>query len=149
MQRLNFPEFQFRLKKTKEDLTLIFDETRKKWLQLTPEEWVRQHWISFLTQELGTPNQLIATEVGTNINTRKKRSDVLVYKDNKVILIIECKRSTVTISQKTLDQILVYNKNYFSKYLVLSNGINHKFFMVNYDEKKITELNELPSYKKM
>ncbi|MFT6716536.1 MAG: hypothetical protein ACJA0Q_001180 [Saprospiraceae bacterium] len=149
MQRLNFPKFQFRLKKTKDDLTLIFDEIRKKWLQLTPEEWVRQHWISFLTQELGTPNQLIATEVGININTRKKRSDVLVYKDSKVILIIECKRSAVAISQKTLDQILIYNKNYFSKYLVLSNGISHKFFMINYDEKKITELNELPSYIKM
>lgn len=146
MQKLNFPKYHFRLKKSSDDLTLIFDETRKKWLQLTPEEWVRQHWVSFLSDELKAPKPLIATEVGTKINTRKKRSDIIVYKDSKVILIVECKRSSVPINQKTLDQILVYNKNYFSKYLVLSNGISHKIFEVDYDNQKITELNELPMY---
>ena len=92
------------------------------------------------------PKPLISTEVGIKVNARNKRSDILVYKENKVILIVECKRSTVPINQKTLDQILIYNKKYFSKYLVLSNGISHKFFMVDYDEKKIVELNELPAY---
>ena len=146
MQQLNFPKYNFRLKKSTEDLTLIFDETRKKWLQLTPEEWVRQHWIQFLTEQTNVPKSLIATEVGIKVNTKNKRSDILVYRENKVILIVECKRSTVPINQKTLDQILIYNKKYFAKYLVLSNGISHKFFMVDYHEKKIEEINELPTY---
>ncbi|MFT6747163.1 MAG: hypothetical protein ACJAZ2_001511, partial [Glaciecola sp.] len=111
MQSLNFPKYNFRLKK-KEDVTFIFDVTRTKWLQLTPEEWIRQHWIHFLIDEIKAPIPLIATEIETKINTRKKRSDILVYKDNVVKIIVECKRSNVTINQKTLDQILVYNKSY-------------------------------------
>jgi hypothetical protein len=146
MEQLNFPKYDFRLKKSADASTLIFDESRKKWLQLTPEEWVRQHWIKFLADHKKVPNQLIATEIGITVNDRKKRSDIIVYKNRKIILIVECKRSTVTINQKTLNQILVYNKQYFSKYLILSNGISHKYFMVDYLEKKISEINELPSY---
>jgi hypothetical protein len=149
MQTLNFPKYDFRLKKSREGATLIFDESRKKWLQLTPEEWVRQHWINFLHQDTLTPISMIATEVGTRVNTRNKRSDILVYKNDKVIMIVECKRFSVPINQKTLDQILIYNKNYFAKYLVLSNGISHKFFKVDYEQKNVLELIKLPSYKNL
>jgi len=149
MQTLNFPKYDFRLKKSDEGITFIFDETRKKWLQLTPEEWVRQHWINFLQQESTTPISMIATEVAVKINARNKRSDILVYKNDKVVMIIECKRPSVPINQKTLDQILIYNKNYFAKYLVLSNGISHKIFTVDYENKSVLELTKLPSYKNL
>lgn len=149
MQKLNFPKYNFRLKKSNDDFTYIFDETRKKWLQLTPEEWVRQHWIYYLIEQKGIPKPLISCEVSTKINSRKKRSDILVYKDSKVQIIVECKRPNVQIDQKTLNQILMYNKSYFAKYLVLSNGVQHKYFIVDYDAQTVNETHELPDYKQL
>lgn len=146
MESLNFPRYQFRLKRSTDDSPLIFDETRKKWLHLTPEEWVRQHWIKFLEQEIKVPKGFISSETGLKINNLNKRTDLLVYKNNSVFLIIECKRPTVPITEKTLNQIIMYNKKYLAQYLVLSNGTNHKYFKINYEEKKIIEVLSLPNY---
>jgi hypothetical protein len=149
MKKLNFPKYHFRFKKTTDDTPLIFDEVRKKWLQMTPEEWVRQHWIQYLTKDLHVPQTLIGAEIGITVNTRKKRSDIIVYKNEQVILIVECKRSSVKINHKTLNQILLYNKNYQAKYLVLSNGVLHKFFVVDYERHEILEIQNLPEFKNM
>ena len=148
MQKLNFPTYNFRLRKNKEDLVEIFDPTRKKWLILTPEEWVRQHWIRFLTIELAVPIALIGAETGLKIGERNKRSDVLVFKNGSPILLVECKSHSIPINQAVLNQIISYNSQYQCKFLVLSNGINHKLFEVDYKNSKLNEINELNNFEK-
>ena len=128
LPRLKFPEYKFRFRKNPENKTLIFDELRKKWMVLTPEEWVRQNTIRFLTGELKFPETVFKVETGLQINRRDKRSDILVYKNGQPILLVECKAPEVTIDASVLDQALVYNQEYKAPYLLLTNGLNHLLF---------------------
>ena len=102
----------------------IFCEWRKKWVRLTPEEWVRQQLLHRLVQELGYPAPLIAVEKAITVGEAKKRCDAVVYDAAlKPLMIIECKAETVALTQKTLDQAITYNRKLNVPHLLLYNGI--------------------------
>ena len=146
MQKLNLPSFQFKLKSS-ENKQLIFDIIRKKYVVLTPEEWVRQNLIHFLIKEKNYPISLISCEKQLLVNKLKKRFDLLIYGPNGApILIIECKSPKVKISQDTFDQIARYNMELKSEFLVVSNGIIHYSCKVNHEDQSYIFLEEIPKY---
>lgn len=99
---------------------------RKKYVALTPEEWVRQHWIAFLVRFKNYPKSLIAVEAGLHYNQMSKRADIVVYnRVGEVYLIVEVKAPTVKLDQDVLNQIAAYHKSMPAKFLVISNGIKH------------------------
>ena len=146
MQKLNFPDYSFRFKNS-ENKVSIFDEIRKKFILLTPEEWVRQHTIQFLLQEKKYPKSYINVEKTITINGTKKRYDLVVFKPNgELFLLVECKAPEVTITQHTFDQIARYNLKLNADYLMVTNGLNHYFCEMNLEEEKYIFLKELPEY---
>lgn len=146
MKALSFPKYPIKLKK-KDDSTLqIFDEVRKKWLQLTPEEWVRQHWIHHLISELKVPISMILVENQFKLDKRIKRTDITVWKNGKNHLIIECKAADIPISENTLSQILNYQRYHQATYLILSNGIQHFYFFVDPIAASIRAIEHIPNY---
>ena len=125
MQKLNLPSYQFKLKNS-ENKQLIFDIIRKKYVVLTPEEWVRQNFIHFLIYEKKYPISLIAIEKQLTINQLKKRFDALVFNtDGKPHILIECKAPSIKISQNTFDQIARYNIKIKANFLIITNGLTH------------------------
>ena len=146
MQQLNFPAYPFRFK-NRENKVHIFDQIRKKFIQLQPEEWVRQHVVSFLISEKTYPKSLINVEKELIINTLKKRYDVLVYHtDGSIALIVECKAPSVKITQTTFDQIARYNLTVKAKFLMVTNGIDHYFCKMDYEQEKYIFLKDIPAY---
>ena len=144
---LNLPTHPFKITK-KDQLYFIFDEIRKKHLVLTPEEWVRQHFISFLLKEKNFPPALLLIEGGLNLNQTKKRSDILVHNSNgEKIMVIECKAPSVPISQATFDQAARYNSVYKAKWLVVTNGLHHYYAKIDHLHEKFLFVEELPAYK--
>jgi hypothetical protein len=146
MQKLNFPTYSFRFKNS-ENKIAIFDEIRKKFILLTPEEWVRQHIIQFLLHEKKYPKSYINVEKLIKINDTNKRYDIVVYQPNgELFLLIECKAPQVKITQETFDQIARYNLVLNAKYLMVSNGLNHYFCQMDFEKEKYIFLDSLPSY---
>ena len=146
MLKLNFPSYAFKLKSS-ENKTLIFDIVRKKYVILTPEEWVRQHVVHFLLKEKNYPISLIAVEKQLKINARVKRTDIIVY--NKLgtpEVLIECKAPSVKITQTTFDQIARYNLTANSKYLMVTNGLAHYFCQIDSIRETYIFLEDIPSY---
>lgn len=146
MQQLNFPSYSFRLKSS-ENKTLIFDIVRKKYVVLTPEEWVRQHVIHFLVEEKKYPLSLIAVEKQLKINSLNKRTDIIVF--NKLGLheiVIECKAPSIPVRQNTFDQIARYNLTLQSNYLMVTNGLEHYFCQMDLKNESYLFLKELPNY---
>jgi hypothetical protein len=147
MKKLNFPVYSFRFKNS-ENKVAIFDEIRKKFILLTPEEWVRQHTIQFLLNENQYPKSYINVEKLIKINDLSKRYDVVVFQPNgEIYLLIECKAPEVQITQQTFDQIARYNLVLKAKYLMVTNGLNHYFCQMDFENEKYVFLNELPAYK--
>jgi hypothetical protein len=147
LPKLNFPTYQFRFKNS-ENITFIFDIVRKKFVVLTPEEWVRQHVIHFLTTDLNYPKSHLAVEKQLNLNQTIKRTDVLVQNPNgEIIILIECKAPQIKISQETFDQIARYNMVFNAKYLYVCNGFQHTFCQMNFEDKSYVFLKEIPIYK--
>ncbi|MDO4229977.1 MAG: type I restriction enzyme HsdR N-terminal domain-containing protein [Capnocytophaga sp.] len=147
MQQLNFSTYSFRFKNV-DGKFFIFDEIRKKFVALQPEEWVRQHVIRFLKEEKGFPLSLINVEKELIINGLTKRYDIIVYsKTGDVFLIVECKAPTISISQTVFDQIARYNLALQSEMLMVTNGLNHYFCQMDYKNGKYVFLKELPHYK--
>ena len=146
MKKLNFPVYSFRFKNS-ENKVAIFDEIRKKFILLTPEEWVRQHTVQFLLQDKKFPKSYINVEKLIKINNLSKRYDVVVFQPNgEIYLLIECKAPEVPISQNTFDQIARYNLVLKAKYLMVTNGLNHYFCQMDFENEKYIYLNELPAY---
>ena len=146
MQKLNFPTFTFRFKNS-ENKVAIFDEIRKKFIILTPEEWVRQHVVQFLFQEKNYPKSCINVEKLIKINDLNKRYDIVVYQPNgELFLLIECKAPEVKIAQQTFDQIARYNLVLKAKYLMVTNGLNHYFCQMDFENEKYVFLKELPEF---
>lgn len=146
MQKLNFPSYSFRLKSS-ENKTLIFDIIRKKYVVLTPEEWVRQHVVLFLIEEKKYPISLIAVEKQLKINSLLKRTDVVVFNTKGTPeILIECKAPSVAISQATFDQIARYNLSAQSNYLMVTNGLNHYFCQIDKENETYVFLKEIPNY---
>ena len=148
VQKLNFPTYNFRIKNSENKL-FIFDEIRKKFVVLQPEEWVRQHCVQYLIQQKKFPKSLINVEKELKVNNLKKRYDIVIYNpDGSIHLIVECKAPNISISQETFDQIARYNITLKASYLMVSNGLNHYYCTINDIEKKYQFLKELPSYTK-
>ena len=146
MQNLNFPSYSFRLKNSENKIS-IFDEIRKKFIILTPEEWVRQHTVQFLIQEKNYPKSHINVEKLVKVNNISKRYDIVVFEPNGAIFIlIECKAPEIKISQETFDQIAQYNLNLKAKYLMVTNGLNHYFCQMDFEKEAYLFLPELPEF---
>lgn len=143
---LNLPPAEFRI--TKEgDKTLIFDTLRRKYVALTPEEWVRQNFVSFLVNHKGFLAGLMNNEVSLIQNGIKRRCDTLVSdKYGNPLVIVEYKAPEINITQKVFDQIVRYNYVFKAKYLIVSNGLNHYCCHINYDEGNYSFLKEIPFY---
>ena len=125
----------------------IFDEIRKKFILLTPEEWVRKHVIHFLLLDKNYPKSYINLEKLIKINDLSKRYDGVVFQPNgEIFLLIECKAPEVAISQQTFDQIARYNLVLKAKYLMVTNGLNHYFCQMDFENEKYVFLKELPEY---
>lgn len=146
MQPLNFPNYLFRFKNS-ENKVAIFDEIRKKFIILTPEEWVRQHVVRFLMDEKKYPKSLINVEKIIKINGLTKRYDIVVFNnDGTINVLVECKSTDVKISQTTFDQIARYNLTLKSNFLMVTNGLNHYFCKIDFENEKYTFLEKLPEY---
>jgi hypothetical protein len=147
MQKLNLPSYKFRFK-SNENKTLIFDNLRKKYMVLTPEEWVRQHFVQFLIEEKKYPISLIALEKQLTINNRKKRTDILVFnKEGSPDIIVECKAPKIKITQATFDQIARYNLKLRANFLIVTNGLEHFYCKMDFEKETYIFLKEIPDYK--
>jgi len=125
----------------------IFDSIRKKFILLTPEEWVRQHVIEFLLNEKKYPKSLLNVEKVVKVSGMNKRYDVIVFNsDGSIFLLIECKAPEIKIDQKTFDQIARYNLILNAQYLMVTNGLNHYFCEMDFENEKYTFLKELPEF---
>nr|WP_294937184.1 type I restriction enzyme HsdR N-terminal domain-containing protein [uncultured Flavobacterium sp.] len=146
MQKLNFPAYTFRFKNS-ENKIAVFDEIRKKFVVLTPEEWVRQNVVQFLLQHKKYPKSYINVEKSISINGLTKRYDIVVFQPNgKLFLLIECKAPEITIAQNTFDQIARYNMVLESQYLMVTNGLNHYFCQMDFENEQYQFLRELPDF---
>ncbi|GAA4757405.1 MULTISPECIES: type I restriction enzyme HsdR N-terminal domain-containing protein [Flavobacterium] len=146
MQQLNFPSYSFRFKNN-ENKVAIFDEIRKKFMILTPEEWVRQNVVRFLLEEKKYSKSYINVEKLIKINDLNKRYDIVVFQPNgEIFLLIECKAPEVQITQQTFDQIARYNLVLNAQYLMVTNGLNHYFCQMDFENEKYNFLKELPDY---
>ncbi|MFN7675462.1 type I restriction enzyme HsdR N-terminal domain-containing protein [Flavobacterium sp.] len=146
MQNLNFPSYNFRFKNS-ENKVSIFDDIRKKFIILTPEEWVRQHIVQFLLQEKKYPKSYINVEKLIKVNDLNKRYDIVVFKPNgELFLLIECKSPDVKITQETFDQIARYNLKLNAQFLMVTNGLNHYFCQMDFEKETYIFLEELPFF---
>jgi len=146
LQKLNLPECAFRIK-SENGKRLIFDDIRKKFVVLTPEEWVRQHFIQFLNREKHYPGSLMAVEKKVNVNGHPRRFDLLIYRrDGQPLLIAEFKAPGVKISQDTFDQVVRYNMALQVEFVVVSNGLQHFACQIDYQNKSYSFLKEVPQF---
>lgn len=149
MYRLNLPQYEIKIGGESERPT-IFDVLRRKYVALTPEEWVRQHFIHFLVEHKGYPSALLANEIELRVGEKHLRCDSILY--NKVLqprMIIEYKAPTVKIGQKVFDQISTYNLILHVDYLIVSNGLEHYCCKMDYDHEKYLFLREIPEYENL
>ena len=142
MIKIDYPVPAFKIK-TESQQEFIFDTNRKKWVLLTPEEWVRQNFLQYLIQTKKYPASLISIEREINVGELKKRYDVLIYKNDKPWMIIECKEMEVTLSEKTILQILNYNQSLDVAFLIITNG--KQTFGIETSTKKYLSI--IPEYK--
>jgi hypothetical protein len=146
MFRLNLPPYPIKIQE-KGEKRQIFDFLRRKWVALTPEEWVRQHFTHFLVEHKNYPQALLANEVELRIGEKRLRCDTLLYnKELRPRMIIEYKAPTIQIQQKTFDQISVYNLLLKVDYLVVSNGLSHYCCKMDYEHQSYQFLKDIPEY---
>lgn len=142
---IHFPVYQHRLKNI--DGLQIFDPIRKKFVALSPEEWVRQNFIQYLISEAGYPKALIRVESGLNYNQLSKRSDILVYdRQGQVFLLAECKNESIEIDENTLRQASVYNQIIRAKFLALTNGRQLLVYQADHLTRSYILMDALPGY---
>lgn len=148
MIRLNLPEYSFRIRATDNRLQ-VFDVIRKKFVALTPEEWVRQNFIQYLIQEKKYPASLFSIERETKYNRLKKRSDIRIFdRHGNLWMIVECKNPKVTINQKIFNQITIYNMSHKvkTKFLAVTNGLKHYCCSMKHEEGKYVFLEKFPDF---
>jgi type I site-specific restriction-modification system R (restriction) subunit len=146
MQKLNLPEYSFRIKTTG-GKDFIFDSLRKKFVRLTPEEWVRQNFVQFLVAEKKYSPSLITVEALVKVNANPQRADMVLFDRFGIpALVAEFKAPGVKISQQTFDQIVRYNMQLKVKFLIVSNGMEHFCCMIDYAENTYAFLPEIPDF---
>ena len=149
MYELNLPKYGIKIANENGHQT-IFDVLRRKYVALTPEEWVRQHFVHYLIEHKGYPQSLMANEIQLTIGNKKLRCDSVLYdRSLKPRMIIEYKAPTVNITQKVFDQITVYNMLLHVDYLVVSNGMKHYCCKMDYDNQKYLLLEDIPDYQNL
>ena len=149
LPELNLPEFEFRIKQ-ENDKNLIFDEIRKKYVRLTPEEWVRQNIIRYLVEYKHYPGQLMKIEATIANHLIQFRGDVIVYnRQITPVLIVECKAPEVSINEEVFNQVLRYNLKLHVKYLMVTNGLKHHCFQIDAVKNAYQFLSEIPDYRDM
>jgi len=146
MKPLHLPPFEHKIRKS-DGKVWIFDALRKKYLVLTPEEWVRQHFVHYLIHNLKYPRTLIKLEGGLSYNQLRKRSDIVVFdREGRPWLIVECKAPEETINESTLRQASVYNQTLKASYLVVTNGLRHLCYRIDWTTNQSEPLSSLPVY---
>ena len=146
MLSLNLPSHPLKIVSRDNSLT-VFDPIRKKYVSLTPEEWVRQNFVQFLINDKGYPPALISNEISIRLNKTAKRCDTVIYnRELKAMVLVEYKAPEVVITQKVFEQISRYNIVYKVPYLIVSNGMMHYCCHVDYDTQKVTFISEIPDY---
>ena len=177
MNQLNLPSFSPHIRREGSRYTIL-DQLRRRYVSLTPEEWVRQHFVNYLIQEKGYPRTLLANEVELRVGDKKLRCDTLLYKKRSItkgiirqpaaeahpaastqqansskklypLAIVEYKAPTVSLSQKVFDQITIYNMLLHVDYLVVSNGIKHYCCRMDYENQKYLFLDDIPNYQEI
>ena len=147
MERLNLPPYEFKTRQA-DGKTYILDILRRRFISLTPEEWVRQHFIQYLINHKSYPSALLANEVELKIGQKKLRCDSVLYtRQLAPRMIMEYKSPSVQITQKTFNQIFAYNTLLHADYLVVSNGMTHYCCRIDYENKSYTFLPDMPEYK--
>lgn len=145
MEMTGYPQPNFRIKKNDAGREYIFDELRKKWIVLTPEEWVRQNFIQYLVQVKKYPSALIAVEKEIRLGELYKRFDILVYdKQHQPWMMIECKEMQAKLDEKVREQVLRYNISIPVTYLIITNG--HSTHIWKRDKDKLTEIETIPDF---
>jgi len=146
---LNLPQYTFRIRE-KLDKKLIFDGFRRRWVALTPEEWVRQNFVRYLTEEKHFPASLVAIERSLKMNQRDFRTDIVLFsKSGSPLVVVECKAPEVKISQLVFDQIARYNLDLRVSYLIVTNGLTHYCCRFDQEQLSYTFLPEIPDYKEI
>lgn len=144
MFHINYKKYTFKIKEENKK-EFIFDEIRKKWIRLTPEEWIRQNFLQYLLKEKQYPASLIGIEKEIRLGELKKRCDIIIYKNSFPWMIIECKQPGVVLDEQVFHQVLRYNQSLVSTYLVITNGSNN--FGWEIENGSLIEINDLPIWK--
>ncbi len=146
MLKLNLPPYQLRVKE-EDGRNMIFDSVRKKFIVLTPEEWVRQNFIMFLMHEKSVPASLLSIEKGLKLNKTQKRTDIVVYdRSGHPSLIVECKAPSVKITQAVFEQIARYNLTLKGRFLVVTNGLEHYCCQMFHEEHRYEFCQNIPNF---
>jgi predicted type IV restriction endonuclease len=149
MLSLNLPSFPIKIEQ-RDGKHVVLDEIRRRYVALTPEEWVRQHFVRFLLDHKGYPKTLLANEVQINLNGTKKRCDTVLYRrDFTARMIIEYKAPDIEITQAVFDQITRYNMVLKVDYLIVSNGMQHYCCRIDYKNSRYTFLKDIPAYNEL
>ncbi len=146
---LNLPPFDIKLQGTAEH-PRIFDILRRRYVALTPEEWVRQSFVHYLTDHLGYPSTMLANEVQLQVGDKVLRADSVLYdRQLRPRVIVEYKAPTVPITEKVFEQIAIYNMLLHADYLMVSNGLKHYCCKMLYEKKKYLYLDHIPRYEEI
>ena len=147
MVELNLPEYEYRVKKREDGSWAIWDRLRERWVSLTPEEWVRQHFVEWLITTRPCPAALMGNEMSLTQNGIARRCDTVVGdRTGKPLVIVEYKAPTVKVTQKTFDQIVRYNMVLHARYLIVSNGLEHYCCRMDYETDSYHFLESIPCY---
>lgn len=148
MKPLNLPPFAIRISQGAGNTHRVFDPLRKRWIKLTPEEWVRQHFTNFLIHHKHYPATLLANEVGLSLNGSIRRCDTVLYHREGLLprMIIEYKAAHVAITEAVFRQVCAYNSQLKADYVVVTNGINHYVCMIDHANQTYCYLPAIPDY---
>ena len=150
MKRLNFPnEYAFEIRQA-DQRQEILDPVRRKYVRLTPEEWVRLNLVQYLVTDMGYPAGLTAVEKGIEVHGQFFRADVIVHDgEGRPVLLAECKEPSVSIDQKTFDQVAIYNREVGARYLLLTNGVVHYCWAFDGETNEHRSLDSIPRYEEL
>ena len=149
MQALALPDHGVKTKHAGKGMQ-VFDPFRRRWVALTPEEWVRQHFLNFLVHDLGCPAALVSVERHLVLNELSKRADIVVHgRDGKPLLLVECKAPSVPIGQQTFEQAARYNMVFKLRYLMVTNGLSHYCCQVDHSTGTVDFLSRMPAFEEM
>jgi len=146
MNGLSLPKYNIKVRENK-GRRQIYDFLRRKYVALTPEEWVRQHFVHYLSEHLGYPKGLMGNEIALHVGEKRLRCDTVVYdRSLRPVMIVEYKSPEVELSQGVLDQALAYNALLRVDYIVVSNGLQHVCCRMDYAQRRYVFVSEIPAY---